>query len=379
MRLGDAACIGDLAGMARKRLPGFAFDFLDGGAGDEAGMRRNCERLQAVLLKPRYARGVSPVTEAALFGRRYRLPIGVAPVGLGNLVWPGTDLALARLAHQAGIPFVLSTAATTSIEAVCEAAPGTTWFQLYVSRDDAITRDLLKRARNSGIEVLVVTIDIAAPGNRRRDARNGFSLPFRPGLRLAADLAARPRWSLATLLAGVPTFANLAPYAGRRVAGRTLPEFMADQIKAELCWEDVRQLRRQWPGTLVVKGVLAAEDAVAAREAGADAIWVSNHGGRQLDSAPAPIDALTGIRAAVGAEVPLLMDGGIRTGEDIVKARLMGADFAFSARCFYYGAAAGPSGGARALALLADDLRRTLVQIGCASFADLDRNWLWTH
>lgn len=373
-----AASIDDLAALARRRLPRFAFDFLDGGAGDEAGLRRNVERLRAMLLKPRYAVGVAPELSAPLFGRDWRLPFGVAPVGMGNLVWPGADLALARIAHAAGVPFVLSTAGTTTIEEVAAAAPGTAWFQLYVSRRDAINRDLLRRAAQAGVRTLVVTVDIAAPGNRRRDVRNRFVLPFRPGMRLGVDLLARPRWSLATLAAGAPQFANLLPYAERADAGRSLPEFMAEQIKANLCWDDIRALRDLWAGELVVKGILAAEDAALARAAGADAVWISNHGGRQLDSAPAAIDAVAAVRASVGPDVPVLMDGGIRSGEDIAKARIAGADFVFSGRCFYYGiGAGGQRGGEHALALLADDLRRALMQLGCPSFVGLDDRWLW--
>lgn len=373
-----AASIDDLAALARRRIPRFAFDFLDGGAGDENGLRRNIERLRAMLLKPRYAVGIAPELSASLFGRDWSLPVGVAPVGMGNLVWPGADLALARVAHAAGVPFVLSTAGTTTIEEVAAAAPGTAWFQLYVSRRDAINRDLLRRAAQAGVRTLVVTIDIAAPGNRRRDVRNRFVLPFRPGLRLGVDLLCRPRWSLATLAAGAPQFANLLPYSAKGDAGRSLPEFMAEQIKANLCWDDIRALRDLWSGELVVKGILAAEDAVLARAAGADAVWVSNHGGRQLDAAPATIDAVPAVRAALGPHVPVLMDGGIRSGEDIAKARIAGADFVFSGRCFYYGiGAGGPRGGEQALALLADDLRRALMQLGCPSYAALDDRWRW--
>jgi isopentenyl diphosphate isomerase/L-lactate dehydrogenase-like FMN-dependent dehydrogenase len=186
-----------------------------------------------------------------------------------------------------------------------------------------------------------------------------------------------PCWASPPPLAGAPGFPNLAPY-GRDPSGRTMAAFMAKQTKDDLTWDDVRHLRDIWPGKLVVKGLLAAEDAVAALNAGADGIWVSNHGGRQLESAPASIDAVAPIRAAIGPEATLVMDGGIRSGEDIAKARLMGADFVFSGRAFYYGVAAGgAAGAARVGQLLADDLRRVLMQIGCPSFAELDRRWLW--
>lgn len=376
--LRDIACIEDLAALARRRLPRFVADFLDGGAGGEEGLRRNRERLRAVLLKPRHASGIVPDSSVALLGRQWRQPFGIAPVGMGNLVWPGADLEMARLAEARGIPLVLSTAATTSIETAAAAAPTSLWFQLYVSSRWDITEDLMDRAAAAGIRVLVVTIDIAAPGHRRRDVRNRFVLPFRPGARLAVQLAIRPRWSLAMLAAGMPRFANLERYAGGKAGKRPLAEFMAEQIKADLNWDDIRRLRQRWRGMLVVKGVVAPEDAVAAREAGADAVWVSNHGGRQLEAAPAAIDALAAVRAALDPEVPVIVDGGVRSGEDVAKAGACGADFVFTARSFYWGMGADAAAGARhAFDLLADDLRRTLVQLGCPSFHDLDRRWLW--
>ena len=377
MRLSEAATISDLAAMARRRLPRFVFDFLDGGAGGERGVARNEERLQAILLKPSYGRGVAPDLGVRLFGRDWKLPIGVAPVGMAGLIWPGAELALARLAQAKGMPFVLSTAGTTPIEAIAAAAPDSAWFQLYASRQDAINRDLLRRAWESGIRVLVVTLDVVVPGNRPRDIRNRFVLPFRPGLAIAADLARCPAWSLATFKAGGPEFAVLAPYAGGG-APRSIGAFMGEQIKRDLTWDDVKALRDLWPGFLVVKGILAPADAVAARRAGADGVWVSNHGGRQLESVPASIDALPAVRAAVGPDLPLLMDGGLRSGEDVVKARLLGADLVMTARAFYYGVAAGgPAGGERAQTLLAEDLHRSLSHLGCPSFAALDRSWLW--
>lgn len=375
--LDEAACVDDLARLARRRIPRFAFDFLDGGAGAEIGLRRNRAALDAIALLPRYCTPAPVRTETRLLGRDYPLPFGLAPVGLGNLVWPEADLTLAALAAEAGIPVVASSAATTSIEQMAAAAPGA-WFQLYVARDPDISRDMLRRARAAGVEVLVVTVDIPVPGKRNRDIRNRLSLPFRPGLGTLFDVLSRPAWSMATLRRGSPTFANYAPYATGNTRSQSLARFMAEQIKGDLTWDDVRALRDLWPGKMVVKGLLAPEDARAAVELGADGVWVSNHGGRQLDSAPAPCDVLPAIRAAVGPSYPLIMDGGVRSGEDIVKARLRGADFVMTGRCFYYGVAAGGrAGGSRVIALLADELRRALGQIGCPSFAELDGRWEW--
>jgi L-lactate dehydrogenase (cytochrome) len=371
------SCIADLARRAQKRLPDFAFGYLEGGSGEEAGLRRNRERLDAVLLKPRFCSGVKPDTQVTLFGTRYSQPFGVAPVGMGNLMWPGADLALGCEAKKQNLPLVLSTVSTTSMEAMAQVAPGNTWFQLYVSRQPEINRDLLRRAWAVGIRVLVVTVDVPLAGDRRRDVRNRFVLPFRPGPRFVAEVIRHPAWALATARWGSPGFPNLAPYTGD-VDGQTLSAFITAQIKDDLSWDDLKELRGLWQGKLLVKGLLAPEDAVMALAVGADGIWVSNHGGRQLDAAPAAIDALAPIRDAVGPDVVVVMDSGIRSGEDIVRAGARGADFVFCGRSFYYGAAAGgAAGAARAAGLLGSDLRRCMVQIGCPSWAELDRRWLW--
>lgn len=372
------ASIGDLARRAWWRLPGFAFGFLDGGSGEESGLRRNRQRLEAVRLSPRVCRGVKPATEAELFGQTYALPFGAAPVGMGNLIWPGADLAVARQAARLKIPVVASTVASTSLEEIAEAAEGHAWFQLYCSREDRINRDLLARAWAAGIRVLAVTVDVPMAGDRRRDVRNRFILPFRPGLRFAAQVAASPFWALAMLRAGSPGFPNLARY-GSKVRDQTLAGFITAQIKDDLTWDDVRALRDLWQGKLLIKGVLNAADARTALGLGADGIWVSNHGGRQLDSAPASIDALSAIRAALGREAVVVVDGGIRSGEDVIRAGAVGADFVFAGRAFYYGAAAGGEAGAvRAADLLAADVKRTLTQIGCPSWRELDGGWLWS-
>lgn len=371
------SCIADLAERARRRLPEFAFGYLHGGSGEEGGLRRNRERLEAVVLKPRYCTGIRPDTGATLFGRTYAQPFGIAPVGMGNLLWPGGDLALGRQARLHDIPLVLSTVSTTTIEAMAAVAPDNTWFQLYYSRQPEINRDLLRRAWEAGIRVMVVTVDVPLAGDRRHDVRNRFVLPFRPGLRFLAQVASHPAWALAMARAGSPGFPNLAPYTGD-VRGQTLSAFITGQIKDDLSWEDLKGLRQMWQGRLLVKGLLAPEDAVTALTLGADGIWVSNHGGRQLDGAPAAIDALAVIRAAVGPEAVVVMDSGIRSGEDMVRARVMGADFVFSGRCFYYGTAAGgEAGAAQAVELLKADLCRSLIQIGCPSWSQLDCRWLW--
>lgn len=378
MDLARAASPDDLARLARRRLPGFAWDFLDGGAGAEAGLRRNRDRLEAILLKPRFATGVAPDATARLFDQDYPLPLGVAPVGMGGLVWPRSDLFLARMAAAGKIPFTLGSAGSCTIEEVAQAAPGQVWFQLYALKDPAINADLLDRAWKAGIRVLALTLDMPAPGKRDRDIRNRFVLPFRPSMAQALGVLAKPAWARALLASGRPRFAVLAPYAPKARTVDELGLFVREQIDPDLTWEKVRALRAQWPGRFLVKGILAPEDGAQALKIGADGVWVSNHGGRQLESAPAAIDALATMRATLGAKATIVMDGGVRTGEDLAKAVALGADFVLTARGFYYGLAAGGQAGAeRAFALMAEDYRRTLKQIGCPSTAELDRRWIW--
>jgi len=376
MRIASAASIADLARLARRRLPAFVFNYIEGGAGEDCGVLRNEAAFRNILFRVRRFAGLAAAAPVELFGRTYAQPFGIAPIGMANLAWPGTDLTLARLAQRENIPYVLSTAGTTSIERVAAVAPDVAWFQLYLSRDDRITDDMIRRAWDAGIRVLVFTVDVPIASRRNRAIRDGFSLPFRYTGRLVADLATHPLWSVATLRAGVP---NLETYAKYAESGdlQVVGQFIAQLNKNGFDWDDLRRVRHLWKGTLVVKGVLAAEDAAEAVRIGADAIWVSNHGGRQLESAPASIDALGPIRAAVGTAVPVLFDGGIRGGEDIIKARALGADMSFSGRCFAYGVGAGGEpGAAKAFEILARETLTSLTQIGCPSILEADRSIL---
>ncbi|AXS40384.1 alpha-hydroxy acid oxidase [Breoghania sp. L-A4] len=379
MTLDRVQTIADLRARARRRVPRLAFDFLDGGAGEEVGVRENTAGFARLKLSPRVLRDVSDRTLSVdLFGRRRSAPIGVSPIGMANALWPRTDEILAQMAQQARIPYVLSTAGTTSIERIAEVAPDSAWFQLYVSQDDSIALDMMRRAHEAGVSVLVLTVDVPLPGRRYRDMRNGFALPLRPSPSTILDLAARPRWILETLRHGTPSFANYVPYARGETGGQALAAFMAGQVSPNLGVERVRMLRDAWQGTFVVKGVLRPEDAVTAAELGADGIIVSNHGGRQLEAAPAAIDALPGVVEAVGDRVTVMMDSGIRQGADIVKAYCLGARFVFSGRSFVYGAcAAGAEGARRALDILTGECDQTLGQIGCDDINGLDTGYLW--
>jgi len=365
MNMPHMTCVSDLRARARRRLPRFVFDYLDGGAGSEAGVRRNEQAFDEVLLKPRAlvnceARDLS----TPLLGRTWAAPFGIAPIGLGNLIWPGAEPAIARAAAQANLPYTLSTAATTSLERIAEIAPQHCWFQLYVARRDEDVDDIVARAERTGYQVLMVTVDVPLAARRLRDIRNHFTVPFRITPGVVVELLRHPAWSLGTLRAGVPRFVNVEKYA--RVSDRrSIAAYLTSEIRGGFDWEALERLRARWPRRLVVKGLMTAEDSVRARDLGCDGVVVSNHGGRQLDSAPATIDVLPSIRAAVGPAFPLIVDCGVRSGEHIVKALAAGADFVLIGRAMMYAVAAhGPTAAGPLLALMIDEASRCLGQIG---------------
>lgn len=373
MRFSKAVNIADLREVARARLPKFVFDYIDGAADDEIGMARNRAALDGARLVPRYLVDVSNRDQTTpLFGRTYAAPIGIAPVGLANLNWPGADTILARTAAAADIPYVLSTAATTSIEDAAKAAGRNFWFQLYAPNEIPVREDLLRRADQAGAEVLVLTVDVPLASNRERDRRNGLTLPFKFTGRHAFDAFRRPAWSAQVMRHGNPRFEVLAPYADPKAGTRSLAAFAASQLARVLTWDDFDRIRAGWPRKLVVKGLMAAADAVLARDRGADGIILSNHGGRQLDAAPAPIECLAEVRQAVGESFTVMIDGGVRRGADIARLIAAGADFVFAGRALLYGvAAAGPAGAEKALSILRDELDLCLGQIGCPTIARL--------
>jgi len=368
----DLACVSDLRPRAKRRLPHFVFDYLDGGAGSEAGVRRNEQAFTDLLLNPRALVNVETRDlSTRLFGRTWAAPFGVAPVGLGNLIWPGADEAIARAAVATNVPYTLSTAATTSLERIAEIAPQHAWFQLYVAKRDADVTDLVNRADRAGYDVLLVTVDVPVPARRLRDMRNRFTVPFRitPGVALA--LLTHPFWSLATLRAGVPRFVNVERYA-EVFDRRSVAMYLSSEIRSRFDWDDLKRLRDRWPRRFVVKGLMTAEDGVRARDLGCDGIVVSNHGGRQLDSAPATLDVLPGIRAAVGRDFTLILDSGVRSGEHVVKALAAGADFVLIGRAMMYAVAAhGAAAAGPLLALIIDEASRCLGQIGYPDVASV--------
>lgn len=373
MRLSQTLNIADLRAIARNRLPRVVFDYIDGAVEDEEGMARNRAAFERVRIIPRYLIDVAERKQTTtLFGQTYAHPFGIAPTGLANLSWPGADTSLARVAADANIPFVLSTAATTSIEEAAEAAPDHFWFQLYAPIDMEVRADLLRRAEAAGAKALMVTVDVPVSSKRERDIRNNFMLPLRPNVTMGLDAMTHPHWALQILRHGIPKLEVLAPYAGKNAGAQSLAAYVASQISQSLTWDDIKALRKSWQGPLVIKGILSADDARKAARLGVDGILISNHGGRQLDAAPAPIEMLPAIREAVDDKLVLMLDSGVRRGADIAKALALGADFVFVGRATLYGVAAGGEAGAkRAISFLTDELDRCLAQIGCPDVKDL--------
>ncbi len=368
----------DLEAAASRRLPRALFRFVASGSETGGSLRANRRSYEEVFFRPRVLRDVGARRQAVeLFGRRHAAPFGIAPMGGAALMGFDADVAMARAAAAAGIPFVLTAAALTPLERVREAA-GTRWFAGYLPADRDRMGALVDRVAAAGYEVLVVTADVPVPANREQNLRSGFSMPLRLTPSLVLDGLTHPRWLAGTaartlLRHGVPHFENFS--AGRGASMLAGPQ-APDTSRSRLAWDDLAWLRQRWSGPLVVKGILTPEDAVAARQAGADGVIVSNHGGRQLDGAVAPLGVLPSI-AAVAGGMAVMIDGGIRRGTDVLKALALGADFAFLGRPFLYAAAlAGEAGVAHAIGLLSQEIDRDLALLGCPDIAALDAGYL---
>jgi len=360
---------------ARWRVPRFAFDFVDGSANDEECARRNSTALSAVELLPHYCinpKGLS--TEVELFGRRYAAPIGVAPMGSAGLMWPGAEEHLAREAQRRNIPFILATPANASIERIAEIAPDVFWFQLYrfAANDHAITFDLLRRADVAGARVLVPTIDSAGKSKRPRDIRSGVTVPFKIRPMTVFQVATSPFWALALYRTGMLRSENVVPYTpGRATRDSTAKVIMEVRSGGSHTWDELARLRDRWKRAFVVKGVLHPADAERLVALGADGLIVSNHGGRHFDGAPAAIDILPAIVAAVGSRTTVMVDSGIRGGLDIVRALALGAKATFAGRPFLYGLGAlGEAGACHVMDLFFDELRTEFMHVGARSVAE---------
>jgi isopentenyl diphosphate isomerase/L-lactate dehydrogenase-like FMN-dependent dehydrogenase len=374
-RAARAGTIGELREAARRRVPAVVFDYVDGAAGDEVTAARNLAELRRVELRPRVLADVSKVeTATSVLGSPIALPLLGAPMGLTGLMHPSGEVALARALHAAGSIYVLAAMASCPLEEVAGAAGGPLWFQMYFWRDRGLVQELLRRARNAGMSVLVLTVDVPCAAVRDRDRRNGFSIPPRVTLRALAGGAVHPRWSAEFLRQPRIRWGNLPDY------GMTAAAFSAQtnrQFDPAATWEDVGWFREHWDGRLVVKGILRPEDARQAVRLGAEAVIVSNHGGRQLDGAPAAIRALPAVAEAVAGEAEVYFDSGIRRGVDIVRAIALGARACLAGRALAYGlGAAGEAGASRAIEILRDELCTALALTGCPSVHALGPSWV---
>ncbi|MFM1988904.1 MAG: L-lactate cytochrome reductase LldA [Pseudomonadota bacterium] len=372
-----ATSVQDLRLIARARLPRAVFDFVDGAACDERSARANVDDFAAVRFVPRFLRDVSSTSVATtLLGAPAAAPIAIAPTGLATLVHPDADRVLAREAAAAGIPFALSTASGTSLEDVAAVGPGRRWFQLYVFRDRSITERLIERAAAAGYEALVLTVDVPLVGKRDRDRRNGFTVPLRLTPSTVLDFALHPRWCLGLARHGMPTMRN---YELGDLGGRSHAEVVGSLYDPSLTWEALAWLRARWRGPLLVKGLLALDDVLRAADLGADAVVVSNHGGRQLDGTSSSIRALADWGAQASARVPLLVDGGIRRGSDVVAAVALGARGVLIGRPGLYAVGAGGAPAVRRmLATLVEEMHLTLAHLGAASLAEVGRHCVET-
>jgi L-lactate dehydrogenase (cytochrome) len=376
-RLARAASVADLRAIARRRLPRGVFDYIDGAAEDERTLAANSAAFAAVTFRPRVLRGVGEVDPSTtLLGRPLPLPLVLAPTGFTRIADPDGELAVARAAARAGLPYTLSTLSTRSIEEVAEASRGPKWFQVYVWRDRGLVKEMIGRAASAGYEALVLTVDTAVLGRRERDVRRGFSLPPKIGLGTLVDGAVHPGWTWRFLRSEPIRFANVQESAGvgDGTTAVTLSDYVNTQFDPGLSWRDVEWMRAEWHGPLVIKGIQTVADARLAAEAGVEAIALSNHGGRQLDSAPAPLDLVAPVADAVGDRLEVICDGGVRRGSDVVKAVALGARACMAGRVYLYGlGAAGERGVDHVLGLLDADVRRTMALVGASSVAELGR------
>ena len=373
----DLACynIADLRERARRRLPLGIWEYAERGVEDECGMARNRAAFDAITFRPRVLRGVETIdTTTEVFGKPLPFPLAVAPTGAAGLMWHKGDLALARAAAKAGVPFIISSASTMDLEQIIEAG-GRQWFQLYLWEDRSLSHKVVDKAWHLGCEALFVTLDLPVPPNREYIQRNGFGTPFRLNARNAFDVLTHPRWLAGVmgryaLEGGIPTQANLPDRLRSKVTKGAPPGALFKQD--DLDWDGARELRDRWPGKFVLKGILHPEDAERALAMGADGIVVSNHGGRAFDCSMASIEALPAIVDAVGGRMTVFLDSGVRRGSDVVKAVASGADAVLAGRAPLYGLAAyGEPGVARALELLRAETARTMAMLGARSIAEV--------
>ncbi len=365
--------VASLKQQAKKRIPKFAFDYLEGRCGDETSVRENRNDRQNVKLRAEYLQPYQGCDLGVeVFGHRYSAPFGIAPIGLQGLIWPNSPEILAKAATDMNIPYVLSTVSSSSLERIAEVSEGKAWFQLYNPTDREIREDLLKRVTAAHYPVLVVTVDVPTFGYRPRDIKNGLSMPPKMSLSNILQMIANPEWLLETAIAGKPEMQTLKPYMPKNMPTDHLAEFMNKTVMGAVDFEALKSLRDRWQGPLVIKGIIAEADVEKCIALGADGVVLSNHGGRQLDVGETPVEPLQRISAIMGDKIKIMMDSGLRSGANIACALACGAEFTFLGRPFVYGVGAlGRKGGVHTINILKTQLQQVIEQLRCQSIADL--------
>ena len=360
---------------AKKRVPRFAFEYLDGGCNEEINLKKNTDEIRELELKPHYLVDYQESSlKTELFGHVYDAPFGISPIGLQGLIWPRSSEILAKAAFEHNIPFILSTVATANLERIAEITEGKAWFQLYYPKEEKLRNDLINRVAAAGLPVLVILCDVPTFGYRAKEIRNGLALPPRMNLRNVAQILGSPTWALNTLVAGTPEFKTLKPYMPKGLSLSHLGLFMDQTFSGRLNEERIKPIRDKWKGKLVLKGVASVEDAETAARLGIDGIIVSNHGGRQLDAGQSAIKALPDIQEKYKGKLKIMLDSGIRTGPDVARVLAQGAEFTFMGRSFMYGVSAlGKAGGHHTISILKIQLMQVMQQLCCEKITDFPR------
>ena len=368
--------VDDLRDKARKRIPKFAFEYLDGGCDQDINLYKNISELKTVELKPYYLKNYTePNLKTTLFGKEYDAPFGISPVGLQGLIWPNSAEILAKAAYEHNIPFILSTVTTSSIERISELTEGNAWFQLYHPADNSLRDDIINRSTVAGYQVLVLCCDVPSLGYRPRDIRNGLAMPPKMSFRNILQMTGKPNWTIQTLKVGKPNFETIKPYMPKNLGIKELGFSINEMFNGRLNEEKIAPIRDMWKGKIVLKGVASEEDTEKAISLGLDGIIVSNHGGRQLDAGESGIKSLNKISSKYGNKIMVSMDSGIRSGTDVARVIASGAEFAFMGRLFMYGVSAlGKKGGNHTISILKTQLQQLMDQISCERVEDLPKH-----
>jgi L-lactate dehydrogenase (cytochrome) len=359
---------------APKNIPFFSYEYGDTGAGADVGIAHNWAAFDNIKIVPRYGVTVSPPpVDVTLFGQRYSAPVGIAPMGGPSLVWPGADLLMAAAAQRARVPYTLGVAGGATIEQVAKVAPDVFWLQLYrfALNEHKIGMDLVRRAKDAGVKVLALTLDVPVRTTRSRESYAGLGGEFKPTARMIAEMMVRPKWLWALWRHGYPRFATIGQYAGKNPSTNETITFARKEMGGAFTWDEVKRYRDAWDGPLALKGILHPDDAEKAVSLGVEGIWVSNHGGRQIEALAPSIDCLPAVAAAVGKKATILLDSGIRSGQDVMRALALGADAAFAGKSFLWSVGAmGDDGPSHLIDLYIEELRASLGQIGASSVAE---------